>query len=159
MLTIFCIHNITLNQIIIICLLSYMLMFMSAFISLVLDLTMAASVELFKFLQNYYKTIGIYPPASQSSQNCRLNSKNVFCIFCMANFATFAGIFFLFKAKQLDEFCISFFCSGSTTIGVFYLISLLYQIENILKLIETFEGLIEKSEQFSSNRNMLSMLT
>lgn len=121
------------------------LMFTDVLISLIFVSTMSGSIKLFKFLQNSYQTIGIYQP-SESYQNRSLNSKNVFFIFCMTKFGTSVGIFFLFEAKQLDEYCLTFFCALSTIAAVFYLISNLYQIENISKLIATFEEMIALSK-------------
>lgn len=103
-------------------------------------------VELFNFLKKSYETIGVYEP--QSCQNHLFNSKNVFIICSLAQLGTFVGIYFIFEAKQLEEYCITFFCTLSSIAGAFYLVTNIYQNENVLKLIEKFEELIAKSKLY-----------
>lgn len=59
---------------------------------------------------------------------------------------TLSGAFFLFKAKRLDEYGISFHVTVSVTAGLFYFISNINQVGNILKLIKKFEEFIGKSK-------------
>lgn len=105
---------------------------------------MVEPIKLFKFLENANQAIGIYPPKSRGIR--LFNSKNVFIIFFMAQLGTFIGIFFLIEAKQLDEYCISFFSTLSAIAGVFYFVTNIHQNENISGMIEKFEELIAKSK-------------
>lgn len=112
--------------------------------SLISFVNMDRPLKLFRFSQKLYQRIGIYPP--QSNQNHSFNSKNVFFICVMAHIVSFVGAFFLFKAKRLDEYALSFYFAVSAVSTIFYYITNIYQIDNILKLIEKFEEFIGKSE-------------
>lgn len=100
--------------------------------------------KLFKFLKNANQTIGIYTP--KSCGNRSFNSKNVLIIVFLVQLGTFVGIFFLFEAQKLDEYCISFFSMLSAIAAVFYYATNIHQNGNTTGLIEKFEELIAKSK-------------
>lgn len=113
-------------------------------VSLVLIAAMSRPIKLFQFTQKLYHSIGIHPP--QSDENHLINIKNGLCIFTWIQMGTLSGAFFLFKAKRLDEYGISFHVAVSVAAGLFYFITNIYQLKNILKLIERFEEFIGLSK-------------
>lgn len=107
---------------------------------------MARPIKLFQFTQKLYRLVGLYPPQSNINQSHSFNVENYFIIFTLAQMSILSGAFFLFEAKRLDEFGVSFHDVTTIITDLFYFISTLYQMENILKFIEQFEELIGESE-------------
>lgn len=114
--------------------------------SLMLIVAMARPIKLFQFTQKLYHSFGIYP--TQSDENLSFNIKNGFVIFVLAQMSIFVGAFFVFQAKRLDEFGASFHISVTSIATLFYFITAMYQMENILKLIVKFEEFIGNSKCF-----------
>lgn len=112
-------------------------------VSLVLIAAMARPIKLFQFVRKLYHLTGIYPP--QSGGNYKFNLKNGFFIFAWVQMTTFTGAFFLFKAERFSEFSISFHMCTALMSDLFCFIMNIYQIENMLKLIEKFNEFMQKS--------------
>lgn len=107
-------------------------------------MAMARPIKLFRFTEELYHTIGIY--ALQSKEVRLFNLKNGFCTFVWIQMGTLSGAFFLFKAERLDEYGISFHVTVSVAAGLFYFITTIFQMGNILELIEKFEEFIGRSK-------------
>lgn len=99
---------------------------------------MDGSVKLFRLVQKYYQTMGIYP--SQT-----INWRNV--IFLFAIFAQFMAIsgFFLLQATSIPEYGSSFMGISSSLYSIVTFLLTLWRIPEILKLIQLCENFIEKS--------------
>lgn len=105
---------------------------------------MARPIKLFDFTQKCYQKIGIYPP--QSNRNHNFNPKNLFFVCSMVHIVTLHAAFFLFEAKRLDEYDLSFYYVQLILSAIFYFISNIYQIDNIIKLIDKYEEFVGKSK-------------
>lgn len=95
-----------------------------------------------------YQTIGAYPSQS-NGRNYFFNSRNGFFVIYWAHMGVLSAVFMIFKAKSLDEFGISFHITTSIAAGLYFFVTYIFQIKNILKLIEKFEEFIEKSYVFN----------
>lgn len=122
-------------------------------LSMILTLTMAIPIKLFQFTQKLYSSVGIYPPVA--SKNHLFNSKNGFIIFSWGHLSIFIGVFFLFKAESLYEYGCSYHICLTTLAAIFYFLTNIYQMENILKLIEKFDEFIACSELKFTNEILL----
>lgn len=108
---------------------------------------MAKSVELFKFLQKSYQTIGFYP--SQTGQiGCSFNLKNLFILLSILQLFLSSLAFFLFEAHSLFDYGTSFYTSITNLFSLIILAIILWKMTDILMLIEKFEEYIEKSINF-----------
>lgn len=105
---------------------------------------MAGRIYLFRALQGYHHTMGVYP--CKSDQEWPLKSKNWLVIITVAQQLVSSLAFFLFKAKSAAEFGWTFyiFTTESTTIS-YYLVQI-FHFGNTLKLIKKFEIFIHESK-------------
>lgn len=115
---------------------------------------MARPLKLFRIVQKSYQMIGIFP--RQPNQIYPLNSTNVLYLYTMVQFIIVSSVYFLFKAERLDEFGLSFYVTLTATSILFYYVTNIHQIGNILKLIEKFEEFIGNSECFDSRKKILN---
>lgn len=111
---------------------------------------MARPIKLFHLTQKLYQTIGIHPindwHSSQLNKNQPFNFKNVLFIFAPLQFGVTTTVFFLFEAKTLDEFGISFYATLSVISIAFCYVSIFYQIGNLLKMFDNSNEFIGNSK-------------
>lgn len=115
--------------------------------SLSLTLKMAGNdeIKLFQFIQKTYKNIDIHQSEPNGNRS-PLNLKNVFILFCHAQFFISSTTYILFNAKSMIEYGMAFFiCTSIVASGTVYLV-LTWQIKITLNYIENCERFIEKSE-------------
>lgn len=113
---------------------------------------MAGSIKLFQSVQNSYKTLGIYSP--NSNQIFSFNLKKLF--FLLGLIVTFVSRFgyFLFEAKFVEENGFkSFYQSISVLIALGDFLLSIWQMPEILQLIEMYDAFIRKSESIILMRN------
>lgn len=113
-------------------------------LSTILAIVMAGSIKLFQFNKKLYEMLGVYP--HQNNEKILFNSRNLFILFCCAQFCISMAAFFIFKAKTMQEYNISIYMSLTQFYIMINFLLLMWQISNILNLITDFEEFIEKSE-------------
>lgn len=104
---------------------------------------MTGSVNVLNFTRNFYQKIGIYPTQSNHSA---FNLKNVFFILVMVQLGIAIGLYFIFKAKKLDEMSMTFYSSITVLISTYYFVSNIWQNKNILILVKKYNEFIEQSK-------------
>lgn len=114
-------------------------------ISLQIIAAMAGRIHLFRALQEYHHTVGVF--SRKSNQKWPLNSTNWLFIMTVAQMIVSSLAFFLFKAKSVAEFGWTFyiFATESTTIS-YYLVRI-YHFGSTLEFIEKFETFIHEIMQ------------
>lgn len=102
-------------------------------------------IQLFKFIQNTYQAIGIYPP--ESNQNRNLNNwKKWFNLFCLAQFFITSASYVLFEAKTMIEYGMVFFTCATVVASTIIYLVLFSQLKNTSNYIGNCERFFEKSE-------------
>lgn len=104
---------------------------------------MAGSIKLFQIVQNSFKILGIHP--SQANEVIAFNSRNLFSLFCFAQFCILIGGFFILKAETMQEYFSSFFMFSTLFCTGIGFTLLLWRIAEIQELIAKLEKFIEKS--------------
>lgn len=111
----------------------------------IMAVTKARPIKLFCFAHKFYQKIGVYQP-TQLKQNQPFNLINTLLLYNLLQFGITTGAFFLFEATSLDEFGLTFYETLTVLSLAFYHVTNIYQIGNVLKLIENFEEFIGTSK-------------
>lgn len=101
-------------------------------------------MKLFQCVQTFYRMLGVYPP--QHGQISALNPKNLLIICNLAQGFMLIGAFALFRAKTVREFGDCYYTSTTSLSHSIYVSIHIWKMAKILKLIERFERIIQKSE-------------
>lgn len=101
-------------------------------------------LKMFQSLRKYFQILGTYSPGPDESR--LFNLKNIFTLFCYIQLFISAVAFTLFKAKTVIEFGLNYYGYMTELLCVFVISTQIYQMNNILKLIEDCEDFIEKSK-------------
>lgn len=102
-------------------------------------------IQLFHYVQKYYRMIGICPP-SKPHQQPSFNVENTLSLISLTLGFVFSFAFFLFESDSIVEYGRSCYGSISNLELVLYFIFNFSQIQNISALIRKFEHFIETSE-------------
>lgn len=101
-------------------------------------------MKLFQCTQKFFRMLGLHPP--QHCQNSPFNLKNTVIILLLVVGFLDAIAFLLFQAKSVKEFGDSFYVSASCCGTLVYFSIHVRKMTNVSKLIERFEGLLQKSK-------------
>lgn len=113
--------------------------------SLLVAFEMAASIKLFSFIRKYRHVLGLY--SLDTSQNVSsFNSRNWIYIISYVLFFVPSVAFFLYDAKSMQEYGISFYSASMAFFLMCIYTQMVVQMKNICHFTESFEQLIEKSE-------------
>lgn len=113
-------------------------------ISLLTPFAMVTSLKLFQSVRQFYLDMGLYP--SQSNGNCVPNARNSFILLSMILFCITSSAFFLFEAKSIAEYGISFYMSLSEMEMTCFFLIIAWKMPKILELIDGMEQFIAKSK-------------
>lgn len=104
-------------------------------------------VKLFKAVQTHFNALGFSTSSPQPNQRCKFNRKNLFYILVSAIILIPVLGFSIFKAQSVYEYGITFY-TAITLLGLtaYYMI-IIFEMGEMLKLIEKYEGLIEKRKR------------
>lgn len=104
---------------------------------------MAGRIKLFRSVENTYKSIGIY--TRQSNQFFAVNFRKVFFLLLMllSTCSFFANFLLETSVESLYNFI-------ADLLDVSYLFVTIWQMPNIVRLIETYEQFIERSKRTTS---------
>lgn len=106
--------------------------------------TMASKIKLFQSVEKYNRSMGVRP--RQPNQKWTPNTINLIFLISFAQLAIGSTAFLIYREKSTFEFGACFYdCATQTSIFTLYLIQM-WQITNILRLINHFEEFIEKSK-------------
>lgn len=103
------------------------------------------TIQLFKFTQNTYRDIGIFPSESNRNHSA-INSKNWFFIICHAEFLISSAAYLWYEANSWIDYEMASFTCTSVVISIIEYMMLRWQIGNIFNHIENCERFIENSE-------------
>lgn len=103
------------------------------------------TMRLFQSLQTFYRATGIYP--HQSHRKCPINWKSLFIILTLIQFGILEGAYFLTKANSVDEYGSTFYTAISSFSSTMFFSINIWKMTEILRLIEKFEELINKSKK------------
>lgn len=106
---------------------------------------MAVEIKLFSFNRKYYHLYGIFPPEAKRNGR-KLNLRNWIFIASFVLTAGSTGAFFVFDAKSMLEFGISFFTVTLAILEMFTYLAIVWQMKNTWRYIEKCERFIEKSK-------------
>lgn len=111
-------------------------------------------MKLFRYVQKYYRMVGISPPSNSSPHHQRppFNVNNTLSLIFLTLGTILAFAYFLFEADSIEEYSRSFYGSISSLELVVYFIINFLKIQSTLKLIRKLEEFIETSEWFLSLR-------
>lgn len=111
-------------------------------------------MKLFRYVQKYYRMVGISPPSNSSPHHQRppFNVNNTLSLIFLTLGTILAFAYFLFEADSIEEYSRSFYGSISSLELVVYFIINFLKIQSTLKLIRKLEKFIETSEWFLSLR-------
>lgn len=108
--------------------------------------------KLFQCVQKSFQILGFCP--SQHSRIAPFIPKNILLILLLVFCFISSTGFFLFQAKSVKEFGDSFLASITTLGALVYFSTTIWKMANLLKLIEKFEGFVQRSKPktFDSNQ-------
>lgn len=89
--------------------------------------------------------VGICPPQNQN-ERLSFNMRNVCILFCYAQVCFPVLAFFLFKANTVVDYGSSFFTFITMFAVAVWFLVIMWQIKNILSLIDDFDQFIENSK-------------
>lgn len=101
-------------------------------------------IRLFQSLQSYYQILGTFSPESDSSH--QFKPRNIFTLFCYTQLFVSAVAFTIFKATTIIEFGLNYYGYMTELLCVFVILTHIYRMNDILKLIENCEDFIAKSK-------------
>lgn len=108
---------------------------------------MAGKIKLFESVQKHNRSMGVYLHSNNDNFERSLNVKNIIfvsvfiqMIFCMVAYV-------IYEAKTVFEYGGCFFGEATAVTTVSYYLIQVWQIRNIMQLIEKFEDMIEESEK------------
>lgn len=109
-------------------------------------------IELFKFIQNLYREIGICARQQFNSNydRCLCDAKKWFIPLCLTQYLYSSIAFLLVEANLMLEYGMVFFSSITSAFCFTIYLILFWQMEHILKFIEHVERFIETSECFNT---------
>lgn len=105
---------------------------------------MFGRIELFRCVRRLFKSIGIVP--SKHSEHFAFNWRNLFISSSILIMLVLQVEFFFFEAKSIQEYGLSFYGCVSLILFVFDAAIIVWQMPNILKLMENLEKFIELSK-------------
>lgn len=101
-------------------------------------------IQSFHCLRQYYRILGTYPPAVDN--NRRFNLRNILTIFCYLQMCLTLLAFTMFKARKIVEFGLNYYGYVTEVMCMFVILSQIYQMADILTLIQNCEKFVESSE-------------
>lgn len=105
----------------------------------------SSAMKLFLTVLKLYQTIGIYLP--NSKKKCSLNWRNVFFIYTSTQSFVPILAFVIFRpSKNVYECGFTIYVLITGLVCLFYYLIQMWQITDALRVIETYEAFIEKSE-------------
>lgn len=107
-------------------------------------------IKLFESTQKNFQAIGIYPTSQFNHNHSRINSKIWAFLLCLTQFFISTVAYLMFEANSMFDYGMAFFTCTATVFAFISYLILFWQIENILKYIESCERFIEKSKLNSS---------
>lgn len=105
---------------------------------------MAGSFKLFLFVQNSFRTVGIYQP--EQSQNHLLNSKCIFLLIISAQIFISMVINAVIESQSTYEIALGFYLSTTSFLTIFLHVSNFFCSAKYFELIGKFEKFIEQSK-------------
>lgn len=107
---------------------------------------MASKIKLFQSVQKCNRSMGIYPHPSKSNRKWTFNAINLIFLIGFAQMTITSAAFSFFQAESTIEYGGCFYIAITETGSTSYYLIQMWQINNLLKLIEQFEDFIENSE-------------
>lgn len=115
-------------------------------INSLLTFKMASSIRLFSFNRKYYHVIGIN--TIQANENAsKFNWKNWFYTSAMVLLVLSSATFFIFDAKSMFEYGLSFFLATAITFPLYTYSSMVWKADESESFIGNCEKFIEKSKK------------
>lgn len=111
---------------------------------------MVKKIELFKSFRNLSYSIGIL--ADNQFNESLLNWRNVSLLASIAVRFTTSTAFLLYKADNILDYGVSFYCTVTEFINVTSIVAVLCKRTNISELIDDFEILIEMGNNFKCGK-------
>lgn len=110
---------------------------------------MADKIKLFESVQKHNRSMGVYLHHKPNSDDPEwsLNAKNLFVPTIAIQMAICTAAYAFREAETMSEYGACFYVNATAATTLSYYLIQLWQIKNILKLIEKFEGIIEKSKR------------
>lgn len=106
---------------------------------------MTNKIRLFQNLLKFYETIGLDINPTQSLRSKFLpTAESLFHLIPCAQLFISSAAFFLFKAKSVEEYGISFYVSITTLVLSICILNIACKVDKIPMLIGNYEELIEK---------------
>lgn len=116
------------------------------FISLVLTVVMSTVVKLFDTQQKLYKTLGFDIYQSQSCHSkCLISIKSLFFLISSLQLFISTTAFFLFEARTVDEYGMSFYISITIFSVSINITTIAWKMDEIFVLLRNYEEFIDKS--------------
>lgn len=106
---------------------------------------MAVSIRLFSFNRKYFDAIGIYLLQTNGT-GPSFNSKNRVLLISFVLLALPSGAFFIFDAKSMLEYGISFFGASATLFMMSVYLMMIAQMENVRLFLESCERFMGNSK-------------
>lgn len=103
---------------------------------------MANNVKLFQSVQEYFKTMGIFP--TQPNQKYSFNLMSFFILLSMFMLLIPSMAFFLLKAETIEEYFDTFYASSSVLAYIVCFIVNIWKMTNLIELIKRYENSISK---------------
>lgn len=119
-------------------------MFQMRDISIASIVIMGDSIKLFQAARRFHEMAGIYPPQPHQNHSFTFKNLTILCGQCAAFFGVFG--FFVFLAKSMAEFSISFYSSITVIFMINVFVVNIWKAPIIYKLMETAEKLTAKSK-------------
>lgn len=116
---------------------------------------MASQLRFFQSNRKYYQRVGIY--LTKQHQNYLFNTTNIQILLALLQLSISSAIFLIFEAQTTYEISSSFYVVSATLSPAIYYIINIHQRENISKLMEGCEKLIERSKSVILQLNKLHM--
>lgn len=104
------------------------------------------SIELFQFIQNYLRAIGVHRPEPKQNDPHFFNSKNWIFILSGVPMLISSLAFFVYQAETAFDYGLTFYYSSCLVFGAIFYINYIWKVENISKFIENCETFIEQSK-------------
>lgn len=109
-------------------------------------------MKVLQSVRNSLTSFGLYPPQVFEGFR-RPNVRIVFVVVGHVLFCIGTTMFFIWEAETLVDYSDSLFACSSMNIGFFMLIIILIKTEQVFKLIESFETIIQIREFIKYNIN------
>lgn len=117
------------------------------FISLVLAVVMSSVVKLFDTQQKLYKTLGFDIYQSQSCHSkCSISIKSLFFLISSMQLFISTTAFFLFEARTVDEYGMSFYISITIFSVSINITTIAWKMDEIFVLLRNYGEFIDKSQ-------------